>query len=157
MFIAIFLSHEDLCFYLSSFEFYRKESGIDISKDAFAMQRLREAAEKAKRELDGLSATEISLPFVTADASGPKHLNLRLTKAKFESLVDHLVNKTLGPCKACLKDSGVKKDDLNDVLDLEILDSDSVLNLEDMDLDLLDSFATRKKPDENREIQISAC
>jgi molecular chaperone DnaK len=80
------------------------------------MQRLREAAEKAKRELDGLAATEISLPFITADATGPKHLSIRLTKAKFESLVDHLVQRTLGPCKNCLKDSGVKKDDLNEVL-----------------------------------------
>ena len=80
------------------------------------MQRLREAAEKAKRELDGLAATEVSLPFITADATGPKHLNLRLTKAKFESLVDHLVQKTLAPCKNCLKDSGVKKEDLTEVL-----------------------------------------
>ena len=80
------------------------------------MQRLREAAEKAKRELDGLSATEISLPFITADTSGPKHLSIRLTKAKFESLVDHLVQRTLTPCKLCLKDSGVKKEDLNEVL-----------------------------------------
>lgn len=80
------------------------------------MQRLREAAEKAKRELDGLSATEISLPFITADATGPKHLNIRLTKAKFESLVDNLIQRTLGPCKLCLKDSGVKKEDLNEVL-----------------------------------------
>ena len=80
------------------------------------MQRLREAAEKAKRELDGLAATEISLPFITADATGPKHLNLRLTKAKFESLVDHLVQRTLAPAKACLKDSGVKKEDLTEVL-----------------------------------------
>mmetsp|Transcript_30905 Transcript_30905/g.44394 ORF Transcript_30905/g.44394 Transcript_30905/m.44394 type:complete len:668 (+) Transcript_30905:44-2047(+) len=95
---------------------FKKESGIDLGKDAFAMQRLREAAEKAKRELDGLSATEVSLPFITADAEGPKHLNIRLTKAKFESLVDHLVQKTLGPCKTCLKDSGVKKDELTEVL-----------------------------------------
>lgn len=80
------------------------------------MQRLREAAERAKRELDGLPATEISLPFITADATGPKHLNLRLTKAKFESLVDHLVQKTLPPCKNCLKDSGVKKEELTEVL-----------------------------------------
>lgn len=80
------------------------------------MQRLREAAEKAKRELDGLSATEVSLPFITADAEGPKHLNIRLTKAKFESLVEHLVQKTLGPCKTCLKDSGVKKEELTEVL-----------------------------------------
>ena len=96
--------------------YHRKESGLDISKDALAMQRLREAAEKAKRELDGLSATEISLPFITADATGPKHLNIRLTKAKFESLVDHLVQRTLGPCKQCVKDSGVKKEELNEVL-----------------------------------------
>eukprot|EP00981_Chlorochromonas_danica_P002258 scaffold437_cov168-Ochromonas_danica.AAC.75 len=95
---------------------FKKESGIDLSKDALAMQRLREAAEKAKRELDGLNATEISLPFITADSSGPKHLNIKLTKAKFESLVDHLVQKTLGPCKVCLKDSGVTKDQLNEVL-----------------------------------------
>ena len=80
------------------------------------MQRLREAAEKAKRELDGLTATEVSLPFITADATGPKHMNVRLTKAKFESLVDHLVQKTLGPCKNCLKDSGVKKDELNEII-----------------------------------------
>ena len=95
---------------------FKKESGIDLSKDLLAMQRLREAAEKAKRELDGLAATEVSLPFITADATGPKHLNIRLTKAKFESLVEHLVQKTIGPCKNCLKDSGVKKEDLNEVL-----------------------------------------
>ncbi len=105
---------ESLLHYLLS-EF-KKDTGIDISGDALAMQRLREAAEKAKRELDGLAATEISLPFITADASGPKHLNLRLTKAKFESLVDDLVKRTIPPCKACLKDSGVSKDELNEVL-----------------------------------------
>jgi molecular chaperone DnaK len=96
--------------------FSRKETAIDLSKDTSAMQRLREAAEKAKRELDGLSATEVSLPFITMDKDGPKHLNIRLTKAKFESLVDGLVQRTLGPCKQCLKDSGVKKEDLNEVL-----------------------------------------
>ena len=95
---------------------FKKESSIDLSKDTLAMQRLREAAEKAKRELDGLAATEISLPFITADSTGPKHLNLRLTKAKFESLVDHLVQRTLAPAKNCLKDSGVKKEDLTEVL-----------------------------------------
>jgi molecular chaperone DnaK len=95
---------------------FKKENGIDLSKDPLAMQRLREAAEKAKRELDGLSATEVSLPFITADSTGPKHLNIRLTKAKFESLVEHLVEKTLSPCKICLKDSGVSKSDLNEVL-----------------------------------------
>lgn len=95
---------------------FRKESGIDISKDPLAMQRLREAAEKAKRELDGLAATEVSLPFITADSSGPKHLNIRLTKAKFEQLVEGLVQRTLPPCKTCLKDSGVKKEELNEIL-----------------------------------------
>jgi len=95
---------------------FKRETGLDLSKDPLAMQRLREASEKAKRELDGLTATEVSLPFITADATGPKHLNIRLTKAKFESLVDHLVQKTLGPCKACLKDSGVKKEELNEVI-----------------------------------------
>jgi molecular chaperone DnaK len=95
---------------------FRRESGIDLSKDGLALQRLREAAEKAKCELDGLSATEVSLPFITADATGPKHLNIRLTKQKFESLVEDLVGRTLGPCKACLKDSGVGKDELNEVI-----------------------------------------
>merc|ERR1719329_1798160 len=95
---------------------FKKESGMDLSKDALAMQRLREAAEKAKRELDGLASTEVSLPFITADASGPKHLNIRLTKSKFESLVDHLVQRTIQPCKTCLKDSGLKKNELNEVL-----------------------------------------
>lgn len=95
---------------------FKKETAIDLSKDTSAMQRLREAAEKAKRELDGLSATEVSLPFITMDKDGPKHLNIRLTKAKFESLVDGLVQRTLGPCKQCLKDSGIKKEDLSEVL-----------------------------------------
>lgn len=95
---------------------FKKESGIDVSKDPLAMQRLREAAEKTKRELDGLTTTEISLPFITADASGAKHLNIKMTKAKFEGLVDHLVQRTIGPCKNCLKDSGVKKEDLSDVI-----------------------------------------
>jgi molecular chaperone DnaK len=95
---------------------FRRESGIDLSKDNLALQRLREAAEKAKCELDGLTATEVSLPFITADATGPKHLNIRLTKQKFESLVENLVDRTLGPCKACMKDSGVSKDELNEVI-----------------------------------------
>jgi molecular chaperone DnaK len=95
---------------------FRRESGIDLSKDGLALQRLREAAEKAKCELDGLTATEISLPFITADATGPKHLNIRLTKQKFESLVEELIERTIGPCKACLKDSGVEKNELNEVI-----------------------------------------
>jgi molecular chaperone DnaK len=99
-----------------TFLFLRRETGIDLSKDPLAMQRLREAAEKAKRELDGQAATDISIPFITADATGAKHMSSRLTKAKFEALVDHLVTKTLGPCKMCLKDSGVKKEELNEVI-----------------------------------------
>lgn len=95
---------------------FKRDTGLDLSNDALAMQRLREAAEKAKRELDGLAATEVSLPFITADASGPKHMNVKLTKAKFENLVDHLVQRTVGPCKSCLKDSGVKKEELGEVL-----------------------------------------
>lgn len=95
---------------------FKKESGIDLSGDPLAMQRLREAAEKAKRELDGLASTEVSLPFITADASGPKHLNCRLTKAQFEQLVDKLVSRTVPPCKSCLKDSGLEKKELDEVL-----------------------------------------
>lgn len=94
----------------------RRETGIDLSKDPLAMQRLREVAEKTKRELDAQPATDISLPFITADASGPKHLQSRLTKAKFEALVEHLVQRTLGPCKSCVKDSGVKKEELNEII-----------------------------------------
>merc|ERR1719331_3488205 len=95
---------------------FKKDSSIDISGDALAMQRLREAAEKAKRELDGLATTEISLPFITADATGPKHLSLKLTKAKFESLVDDLVKRTVGPCKNCVKDSGVSLKEIDEII-----------------------------------------
>ena len=82
----------------------------------FFPQRLREAAEKAKRELDGLKQTDISLPFITADASGPKHLNLKVTQSQFESMVDSLVQRTLEPCKKCVKDSGLSKSDIDEVL-----------------------------------------
>merc|ERR1711871_918979 len=92
------------------------DSGIDLTTDSLAMQRLREAAEKAKRELDGLKQTDISLPFITADATGPKHLNLKVTQSQFESLVDSLVQRTLEPCKKCVKDSGLTKDDIDEVL-----------------------------------------
>ena len=78
---------------------FKKESGLDLSGDNLAMQRLREAAEKAKRELDGLAQTDVSLPFITADATGPKHMNSKISRAKFESLVQSLVDRTLGPCK----------------------------------------------------------
>ena len=95
---------------------FKKDSGIDLTTDSLAMQRLREAAEKAKRELDGLKQTDISLPFITADATGPKHLNLKITQSQFESLVDSLVQRTLEPCKKCVKDSGLSKDDIDEVL-----------------------------------------
>lgn len=95
---------------------FRKDSGIDLSKDRLAMQRLREAAEKAKRELDGLAQTEVSLPFITADQTGPKHLNVKVSRAQFEKLVDSLVQRTIQPCKNCLKDASVDKKDINEVL-----------------------------------------
>mmetsp|Transcript_35948 Transcript_35948/g.83874 ORF Transcript_35948/g.83874 Transcript_35948/m.83874 type:complete len:391 (-) Transcript_35948:79-1251(-) len=80
------------------------------------MQRLREAAEKAKRELDGLAQTDVSLPFITADATGPKHLSLKITRAQFESMVSDLIERTIGPCKSCLKDADVTKSELHDVI-----------------------------------------
>jgi len=95
---------------------FKKDSGMDLSGDALAMQRLREAAEKCKRELDGLTQTEVSLPFITADASGPKHLNIKVSKAQFESLVAKLVERTMGPCEKCIKDASVKKNDIGEVL-----------------------------------------
>jgi molecular chaperone DnaK len=95
---------------------FKKESGVDVSKDRMAMQRVREASEKAKRELDGLKETEVNLPFITADASGPKHLNLKISKAKFEAMVQPLVDKTLEPCRKCMKDAGVTTAEINEVV-----------------------------------------
>ena len=100
--------------YLSS-EF-EKESGIDIRKDPLAMQRLKEAAEKAKIELSSKQQTEVNLPYITADSGGPKHLNINLTRAKVESLVEDLVDRTLGPCKTALGDAGLKVADIDDVI-----------------------------------------
>ncbi len=100
--------------YLSS-EFQR-ESGVDITKDPLAMQRLKEASEKAKIELSSSQQTDINLPYITADASGPKHLNIKLTRAKLESLVDELISKTIGPCKIALKDAGLKVSEIDDVI-----------------------------------------
>ena len=100
--------------YLSS-EFQR-ESGVDITQDPLAMQRLKEAAEKAKIELSTAQQTEVNLPYITADASGPKHLNIKLTRAKLESLVDELVANTIGPCKIALKDAGLKVNEIDDVI-----------------------------------------
>ena len=95
---------------------FEKEAGIDIRKDPLAMQRLKEAAEKAKIELSSSQQTEVNLPYITADASGPKHLNIKLTRAKLESLVDTLVQRTIEPCKVALKDAGLKVSDVDDVI-----------------------------------------
>jgi molecular chaperone DnaK len=95
---------------------FQKESGIDITKDPLAMQRLKEAAEKAKIELSSQQQTEVNLPYITADASGPKHLNIRLTRAKLESLVEDLVERTMVPCKTAIADAGLKVGDVDDVI-----------------------------------------
>ncbi len=97
-------------------EEFRKESGIDLRKDKLALQRLKEAAEKAKIELSSAKETEINLPFITADASGPKHLVMKLSRAKLESLVDDLVARTLEPCKAAMKDAGVTASEIQEVI-----------------------------------------
>ncbi|HEY5132590.1 MAG TPA: molecular chaperone DnaK [Candidatus Krumholzibacteriaceae bacterium] len=95
---------------------FKKEQGIDLSNDPMAMQRIREAAEKAKCELSTVPQAEISLPFITADANGPKHLSMKLTRAKLESLTADLIERTVGPCKACLRDAGVMPADLDEVI-----------------------------------------
>ena len=95
---------------------FKKESGIDVRKDPLAMQRLKEASEKAKIELSSSQQTEINLPYVTADANGPKHLNMKLTRAKLESLVDDLVQKTIEPCRIALKDAGLSMKDVGEVI-----------------------------------------
>jgi molecular chaperone DnaK len=95
---------------------FEKESGVDISKDPLAMQRLKEAGEKAKIELSTSQQTEINLPYITADASGPKHLTIKLTRAKLESLVGELISKTIGPCKTAINDAGLKVGDIDDVI-----------------------------------------
>ncbi|HAJ44958.1 MAG TPA: molecular chaperone DnaK, partial [Alphaproteobacteria bacterium] len=95
---------------------FRKDQGIDLRKDRLALQRLKEAAEKAKIELSTTNQTEINLPFITADASGPKHLNMKLTRAKLEALVDDLVQKTIPPLKACLKDARLSASDIQEVI-----------------------------------------
>ncbi len=95
---------------------FKKDQGIDLSQDKMAMQRLKEAAEKAKKDLSGVGQTNINLPFITADASGPKHLNIDLTKAKFEELIKDLIQATEGPVNQALKDAGITANDLNKVL-----------------------------------------
>jgi molecular chaperone DnaK len=95
---------------------FKKESGIDVRKDPLAMQRLKETAEKAKIELSSSQQTEINLPYITADAAGPKHLNMKLTRAKLESLVEDLVQKTMEPCRIALKDAGLTMKDVGEVI-----------------------------------------
>ena len=95
---------------------FKKEQGVDLSKDVLALQRLKEAAEKAKIELSSAQQTEINLPYITADQSGPRHLNMKLTRAKFESLVMELIDKTIEPCRIAIKDAGVKVSDIADVI-----------------------------------------
>ncbi len=95
---------------------FKKDQGVDLGKDVLALQRLKEAAEKAKIELSSSAQTDINLPYVTADASGPKHLSIKLTRAKLESLVDELIERTIGPCRTAIKDAGVKVSEINDVI-----------------------------------------
>ena len=95
---------------------FKKESGADLSKDVLALQRLKDSAEKAKIELSSGQQTEINLPYITADASGPKHLNMKLTRAKLEALVEDLIERTIEPCRTAIKDAGVKAADIDDVI-----------------------------------------
>jgi molecular chaperone DnaK len=95
---------------------FKKESGIDLRKDMLALQRLKDAAEKAKIELSSSQQTEVNLPYITADQSGPKHLAVKVTRAKFESLVDELIERTIEPCRIAIKDAGIKLSDIDDVI-----------------------------------------
>ncbi|WP_395687023.1 molecular chaperone DnaK [Caenimonas koreensis] len=95
---------------------FKKEQGVDLSKDVLALQRLKEAAEKAKIELSSNSQTDINLPYITADASGPKHLNIKLTRAKLEQLVEELIERTVAPCRTAIKDAGISIGDIHDVI-----------------------------------------
>lgn len=113
-----FLGGEDFDLRLIDYlaEQFKKENGIDLHNDPLALQRLKDAAEKAKIELSSAQQTDVNLPYVTADASGPKHLNVKITRAKFESLVEDLVERTLGPVKTALKDAGLSASDISDVI-----------------------------------------
>ncbi|AEP36939.1 molecular chaperone DnaK [Taylorella asinigenitalis] len=95
---------------------FKKDQGVDLSKDVLALQRLKEAAEKAKIELSSTTQTEINLPYITADASGPKHLNVKLSRAKLEALVEDLIERTIEPCRIAVKDAGIKVSDIDDVI-----------------------------------------
>ncbi len=95
---------------------FKKEQGVDLSKDVLALQRLKEAAEKAKIELSSSAGTDINLPYITADASGPKHLNIKLSRSKLEALVEELIERTIAPCRTAMKDAGVSASDIHDVI-----------------------------------------
>jgi molecular chaperone DnaK len=113
-----FLGGEDFDMRLVNYlaDEFQKEQGIDLRRDKLALQRLKEAAEKAKIELSSTTQTEINLPFITADASGPKHLTMKLTRAKFEALVDDLIQKTVEPCRKAIKDAGISAGEINEVV-----------------------------------------
>ena len=113
-----FLGGEDFDLRIINFlaDEFVKESGVDVRRDPLAMQRLKEAAEKAKIELSSTQQTDINLPYITADASGPKHLNIKLTRAKLEALVEELVQRTIAPCRTALKDAGVSASDIAEVI-----------------------------------------
>src|SRR5471030_2328001 len=113
-----FLGGEDFDMRLVNYlaDEFQKEQGIDLRKDKLALQRLKESAEKAKIELSSTTQTEVNLPFITADASGPKHLTMKLTRAKFEALVDDLVQKTIEPCRKALKDAGLTAGEIGEVV-----------------------------------------
>jgi len=113
-----FLGGEDFDMHIVEYfnEQFKKDNGIDLKADKLALQRLREEAEKAKKELSSASSYEVNLPFITADASGPKHFNMKLTRAKLESLVADLIKRTIAPCKKALADAGLKASDVDDVV-----------------------------------------
>lgn len=113
-----FLGGEDFDLRIINFlvDEFKKSSGINLRNDALALQRLKEAAEKAKIELSSAQQTDVNLPYITADASGPKHLNIKITRAKLESLVEDLIQKTIAPCQTALKDAGVSTSDIDDVI-----------------------------------------
>jgi len=113
-----FLGGEDFDLRIINFlaDQFQKESGVDVRQDPLAMQRLKEAGEKAKIELSSSQQTDVNLPYITADAAGPKHLNIKLTRAKLESLVEDLVQKTIGPCRTAMKDAGVSADQISEVI-----------------------------------------
>eukprot|EP01119_Soliformovum_irregulare_P001182 TRINITY_DN10896_c0_g1_i1.p1 TRINITY_DN10896_c0_g1~~TRINITY_DN10896_c0_g1_i1.p1 ORF type:complete len:689 (+),score=228.18 TRINITY_DN10896_c0_g1_i1:210-2069(+) len=113
-----FLGGEDFDQVLTNFvaDEFQKTEGVDLRKDRLALQRLREAVEKTKIELSSTIQTEINMPFITATAAGPKHLNMKMTRSKFESLVGKLIDKTVGPCETCIKDAGISKNDIKEVI-----------------------------------------